>query len=73
MDRRAWPTFATTQTRFSVSANYTIEKVARKLTGFICNEHYLQEFKNLPSKPPVETAVSGYFSVSGFPEEWQIV
>lgn len=53
-------------------ANYTIQEVARKLTDFIYNEHYLQEFKDLPSKPPLGLAVSGYSSGSGFPEEWQI-
>ncbi|OPZ49771.1 MAG: hypothetical protein BWY92_01278 [Firmicutes bacterium ADurb.BinA052] len=53
-------------------ANYTIEEVARRFAEFIHNEHYQPEFRDLPSKPPLGLAVSGYSSGSDFPEEWQI-
>lgn len=45
-------------------ASYTIEEVARRLAEFIHNEHYLPEFRDLPSKPPLGLAVSGYSSGS---------
>jgi len=53
-------------------SSYTIEEVARRLAEFIHNERYLPAFRDLPSKPPLGLAVSGYSSGSGLPEEWQI-
>jgi hypothetical protein len=52
--------------------SYAIQEVARRLAEFIHNEHYLPESRDLPSKPPLGLAASGYTSGSDFPEEWRV-